>query len=211
MLRNGRILMGVVSIILGTIACGTIPGNILVSNQPESTAVGAAETPIPALPTVTLIPEATSASDPFTLSMLQNTQYHSPDWGDYQLVDGVFYRPPAAPGESAQIYSTQLDERFVSGDLNADGLEDAVVFLRTQNGGTGHFVELAAMLNQDGNPNDISTVSLGDRVIVESVQITNGVIILGMRVQGPNDGMCCPSQLETWQFQLQNGQLIKLP
>lgn len=55
--------------------------------------------------------------------------------------------------------------------------------------GRGHFVELAAVLNQAGTPYNISTVYLGDRVIVESVQITNGIIILAMRVQGPNDGM----------------------
>lgn len=150
-------------------------------------------------------------SAPLTLEMLQNAQYRSPDWGEYQLVNGVYYRTPTAPGESAEIYTTQLDERFVTGDLNADGAEDAVAFLRTQNGGTGHFVELAAMLNQAGNPYNVSTVYLGDRVIVESVQITNGIIILAMRVQGPNDGMCCPSQLETWQFRLENNVLVRLP
>lgn len=153
----------------------------------------------------------TPSSGSLTLENLQNAQYHSPDWGDDPLINGAYYRMPTTPGESAQIYSTQLDERFASGDLNADGVEDAVAFLRTQNGGTGHFVEMAAVLNQAGAPYNISTVDLGDRVIVESVQITDGVIILAMRVQGPNDGMCCPSQLETWQFRLENDQIIRLP
>ena len=203
MLQRRIVLVYLASLFLGTIACGIAP---LATQTVISS-------PVP-LSTETLIPETnmpTPSSGSLTLLALQNAQYHSPDWGDYQLVNGVFYRPPAAPGESAEIYLTQLDERFVTGDLNADNVEDAVVFLRTQNGGTGHFVELAAVLNQDGNLYNISTVYLGDRVIVESAQITNGVIILAMRVQGPNDGMCCPSQLETWRFRLENNQLVRLP
>ena len=203
MLQRRIIVVYLVSLFLGTIACGMLPlATQTVVSPPVS------------LPTETLIPETnlpTPSGMLLTLADLQNAQYHSPDWGDYQLVNGIYYRTPSAPGESSETYSTQLDERFVIGDLDADGIEDAVAFLRTQNGGTGHFVELAAMINQAGAPYNIPTVYLGDRVGVESVQITGGVIILAMRVQGPNDGMCCPSQLETWQFQLQNNQLIRLP
>ena len=214
MLQKRKILMGLVALFLGSIACRTLPLNVDSANQPEIVVTEALVSSPSPLPTTTLIAETnvpTSTSAPPTLENLQNAQYRSPDWGEYQLVSGVYYRTPTAPGESAEIYTTQLDERFVTGDLNADGAEDAVAFLRTQNGGTGHFVELAAMLNQNGNTYNVSTVYLGDRVIVESVQIVDGVIILAMRVQGPNDGMCCPSQLETWQFRLENNQLVRLP
>jgi hypothetical protein len=201
MLQRLKILIGLGSLIMGSLACNLMPLNINVSVQPGASVTETPASPPLQLATATLIPEMsgpTPVGVPLTLANLQNAQYRSPDWGEYQLVNGIFYRPPTAPGESAEIYTTRLDERFVTGDLNADGAEDAVAFLRTQNGGTGHFVELAAMLNQTGTPYNIATVSLGDRVVVESVQITNGIIILAMRVQGPNDGMCCPSQLETW-------------
>jgi len=214
MLQRWKILVGLVSLVLGSIVCGSMPLNIYVGNQPEVTVTKTLVSPPDPIPTTTQIPETnmpTPSSGSLTLLALQNAQYRSPDWGEYQLVDGVYYRTPTAPGESAETYLTQLDERFVTGDLNADGVEDAVAFLRTQNGGTGHFVELVAMLNQGGNPFNISTVYLGDRVIVESVQVVDGVVTLGMRVQGANDGMCCPSQLETWQFRLENNQLVRLP
>ena len=146
-----------------------------------------------------------------TLTTLQNANYHSPDWGDYQLVDGLYHRPPSAPGESPEAYLTQMIEPAAFGDLNADGLDDAVVFLSTQNGGTGNFREMAAVINRGGMPDNVSTVSLGDRVVIEAAQIQAGVITLSMRVQGPNDGLCCPSQLETWRFQLQAGNLVRLP
>lgn len=214
MLQRRKFLIGLAALFLGSIACRTLPLNIDTGNQPEIVVTEVLESSPSPLATNTLIPEInvpTSAGIQLTLENLQNAQYRSPDWGEYQLVNGIYYRTPTTPGESAEIYTTRLDERFVTGDLNANGTEDAVAFLRTQNGGTGHFVEMAAMLNQNGNPYNIATVYLGDRVIVESVQVVDGVVILTMRVQGPNDGMCCPSQLETWQFQLQNDQLVRLP
>lgn len=146
-----------------------------------------------------------------TRSALLNAEYHSPDWGNFQLIDGTYHRPPLNPGESPETYVTQLREPVIYGDLNADGVDDAAVFLSTQNGGTGHFVELAAMLNHDGAPENVATVSLGDRQAAEGGRIEEGVIALEMRVHGPNDALCCPSQLETWRFRLENGQLVRLP
>ena len=70
---------------------------------------------------------------------------------------------------------------------------------------------MAAVINRGGTPDNVSTVSLGDRVVIEAAQIQAGVITLHMRVQGPNDGMCCPSQAETWRFQLESGSLVRLP
>ncbi len=154
---------------------------------------------------------AAPSTPALTLSALQNAVVQSPDWGTYQLIDGTYPRPGALPGESADIYVTQFIDPVAYGDLNGDGYEDAVVFLSTQNGGTGHFREMAAMINDGGKPVNVSTVSLGDRVVIEAARIEAGVITLDMRVQGPNDGMCCPSQSVTWRYQLENGSLVKLP
>lgn len=168
------------------------------------------ETPLPNLPTsVPAGGEAGNAA--LSLTVLRNAVYHSPDWGGFQLTDGVFYRTPSAPNESPAIYTTRFHNLFFYGDINADGLEDALVFLNTQNGGTGHFIELAAVLNQNGSAYNISTIFLGDRVVVESGKVENGIIVLNMRVQGPNDGLCCPSQFVTWNFVLSGDQLMKLP
>jgi hypothetical protein len=146
-----------------------------------------------------------------TLSALRNAAYRSPDWGSFELVEGVYLRPPSNPGESPDTYRTELHEPLARGDLNGDGAEDAVVFLSTQNGGTGHFVELAAVVNRGGFPDNVSIVYLGDRVGIEGVRVEDGVIVLDIRVQGPNDPLCCASQLETWRFHLVNGQLVRLP
>lgn len=68
--------------------------------------------------------------------------------------NGIYYRTPPTSQESPETYTTRLLDTVLYGDINMDGVEDAVVFLYTQNGGTGHFVEMAAVVNLDGGPVD---------------------------------------------------------
>jgi hypothetical protein len=174
--------------------------------------------PVPTIPVVateivmpTQMPTAEVKNTTLSLDILRYGVYRSPDWGEFQLSDGVYYRTPPTSQESPDAYTTRLQDLVIYGDINLDGLEDALAFLNTQNGGTGHFIEMAAVLNLNGSPLNVSTLSLGDRVIVESGTIQDGLISLNMRVQGPNDGLCCPSQSVTWNFHLDNAQLVRIP
>ena len=76
------------------------------------------------------------------------------------LVDIAF-----ASAESIQLYQNIGKAKFdliwettgafsdlAFGDLNGDGVEDAVVVLVTNPGGTGRFYDLAPVLNQNGTP-----------------------------------------------------------
>ena len=193
---------------------------ILESNEGNNTLSYFAITPTPPalctppsipLPNLsTLAPSSGSGSTTLSQSVLQNSIYRSPDWGEFQLTDGIYYRTPPTSQESPESYTTRFLGPVFYGDINADGLEDAMVILSTQNGGSGHFIELAAVLDQNGGPYNVATISLGDRVVFESGKVENGAIVLNMRVQGPNDGLCCPSQAVTWNFVLNGSQLIKL-
>ena len=146
-----------------------------------------------------------------SLDILRNCSYASPDWGEFQLSDGLYYRTPPTSQESPENYTTRLLDLSVFGDLNADGMEDAIVFLVTQNGGTGRFVEMAAVLNLDGIARPVATVYLGDRIMVESGIIQAGQITLNLVVQGPNDGLCCPSQHDTRNYRFDGSQLTQAP
>jgi len=159
----------------------------------------------------TPVPAGESGSAILPQAVLLNSTYRSPDWGEFQLADGIYYRTPPNPQESPEIYTTRFQGPIFYGDINADGLEDALVILSTQNGGSGHFIELAAVLDQNGSPYNVATISLGDRVVVESGKVENGTIVLNMRVQGPNDGLCCPSQAVIWNLVLNGSQLMKQP
>lgn len=157
-------------------------------------------TAISELPTATLQVTPQAVNSTLSLDILRNATYRSPDWGEFQLSDGIYYRTPPTSQESPEAYTTRLLDTVLYGDINQDGLGDAIVFLATQSGGTGTFIEMAVVLNLDGSPVNISTRYLGDRVIVESGTVEGGSITLTLRVQGPNDPLCCPSQIEVRNF-----------
>jgi hypothetical protein len=183
------------------IAQGTPPGDMPLST-PIST---------PAQPTAIELGAETPQSHVLSLDVLRNAAYRSPDWGEFKLADGTYHRSPPTAQESPDIYTTRLLDPVIYGDLNSDGFEDAVVFLSTQNGGTGHFVEMAAVLDLGGVPLNGSTLYLGDRIVIESGMTRGGLITLNLIVHGPNDGLCCPSQHVVWNFRLDNGQLLQIP
>lgn len=167
-------------------------------------------TPTQVEPASPLEPSPTPVTNYPTLSLssIENAQYHSALWGDFQLVDGIYYRTPAEPNASPQLYTTQFFGLIAYGDLNGDGAEDAAVILQTHNGGTGDVKEVAAVLNQNGQPYNISTFAIGSMVAVESLEIHGGEIRISGRTAGPNDALCCPSQFTAWQLHLQDNQLV---
>jgi hypothetical protein len=197
-------------VLLALAACGAQPAPAQdVAERVDATLTATAQ--IELQPTPTLTPPAEVVVSPLSLEALQNGVYRSVDWGEFQLSEGVYYRTPPTTQESADAYTTRLLPDVYWGDLDSNGVEDAVVFLITQNGGTGHFVEMAAVLNVDGQAWNAAALSLGDRVVVEAGTVQDGVVTLNMRVHGPEDGLCCPSQSATWTFRLENGQWVRLP
>ena len=145
-----------------------------------------------------------------TLGQLRGGFYHSQDWGAYQLVDGIFYRTPPTAGESPQLYDSEFTQS-VFGDLNADGFQDAAVILTTHNGGNGNNKELAIVLDQDGGPMNAATIDIGFMVGLVNLRIEGDVVILDLRVSGPGDALCCPSQAETRSYHMQDGAFERLP
>jgi len=199
-----------IPVLMGMVACSTQP-----QPPPDITdmviatlTAGAPSAPQVDLPQPTLTPEQNFF---LSLDVLRNSAYHSPDWGEFQLAEGIFYRTPPNPQESPENYTTRMLDLVAYGDINLDGMEDAVVFLITQNGGTGHFVEMAAVLNLNGAASNISTLYLGDRIIVESATVQGGGISLALVVQGPNDSLSGPGQKETRNYRFDGAQLVRLP
>jgi hypothetical protein len=148
----------------------------------------------------------------FSLEILRNAEYHSASFSEpFQLVDGIFYIPPIVPVESQDNWYIQLNDLVTFGDINTDSFEDAVVILTSRRGGVGALIELAAVVNQNGVPYNLATVSLGDRVIVKSISIQNSEIRLDMIVHKSTDGLCCPSLETNLKFKLSGTVLEKLP
>jgi len=151
---------------------------------------------------------APHGSASLTPDMLQNTLYQS-EWvkeGVVQLTDGE-YRKAIMEGSATETVVRLADMAF--GDLNNDGVEDAAVILVTDPGGSGTFFDLAAVLNRDGQPQHVATISLGDRAQVRSLSLAEGQISVEMVTHDPNDPMCCPTQLVRNTYALQGDTLMQ--
>jgi heat shock protein HslJ len=137
---------------------------------------------------------------------LKNMTYKS-TWtesGEAALVDGE-YREQAAPGSATETV-VQVTDHVAYGDLN--GQPAAAVVLVTDPGGSGTFYDLAVVVEQDGQPVNVATTSLGDRVQINSLSIENNQIFVDMVTQGPDDPMCCPTRQVVQAYTLQGDQLV---
>ncbi len=95
---------------------------------------------------------------------LANAEYPIADapGGKVQLKDGKFE-------DSATQLNVQLIQPTGFGDANRDGKPDAAVTLAVNTGGTGQFVYVAMVLNEDGVAKPVDSVILGDRIKVRSL------------------------------------------
>jgi hypothetical protein len=153
------------------------------------------QTPLASTPSTTPVP---ASSPELSVDILKNATYYAPYFGrTVKLVNGTF-----TEGSGATFYSVQLLGIFAYGDLNGDKKADAAVILAENQGGTGVFESVVAVVDQGGVPHQVGQIELGDRVVIRSANISLGVIHLNMIVHGPNDPMCCPSQSEVQSFWL---------
>jgi hypothetical protein len=135
-------------------------------------------------------PDMSSLSE----NMVRNAQYTLPDVGTFQLKAGSYGQKY---GEGATQVSQVIFVTAAFGDLNGDGAQDAAVVLTEQMGGSGSFTYLAAMLNKNGVPKQAAMTQLGDRTQIKSLAVRDGQVVVDLLTHGPNDPMCCPSQLVT--------------
>jgi heat shock protein HslJ/major membrane immunogen (membrane-anchored lipoprotein) len=146
---------------------------------------------------------------PLTEQMLKNGTYEGIYQEAIQLTDGLFEGQPFVDGGASRPTVT-FTGVYVWGDLNSDGVDDAVVVLVESSGGSGSFFYLAAVLNRNGNPENVATYLLGDRAQVQSITAAEGNIEIHTVAHGPDDPMCCPTQKAILNFRLDGEHLIKL-
>lgn len=151
-------------------------------------ACAAAPTPPP-----TQTPAPTAIPTPLTLdeTRLKNAAYTLPDLGTVQLSDGKFEQ--AAGSGATQVTRVDLVTTAV-GDLNGDGTPDAAALLALNTGGSGTFIILTTLLNQNGQLIPAGSAALGDRSQVQQLSVEGGLIRVNYLRSAPTDPMCCPSE-----------------
>ena len=97
-------------------------------------------------------------------------------------------------GSGNDFLSVTLLPQVAIGDLNGDGIVDAAVLLAENGGGSGTFVSLLAILDQNGKLVQASNPALiDDRPQITDLKIKDGRIIFDGVIHGPNDPMSSPT------------------
>lgn len=119
--------------------------------------------------------------------------------GPIALTGGVWEGAPYVAGAASRPRVMLVDSFYLTGDLDADGIDEAAVLLSESTGGSGERLYLAAV---DADLKSPSAALIGDRVKVRGGKIMNGVIVLNLLRAGPQDAMCCPGELATQRWRL---------
>ena len=131
------------------------------------------------------------------------------DQGPVTLSAGKWEGQPLMEG-SASVPAVWLSEGFhLTGDLDQDGADEAVVHLTYSSGGTGNFGYLAVMGREDGEVVQEAIGLVGDRVQIRAARIDGESVVLDVLQAGPDDGMCCPRQLATRTFGIRSDKLVE--
>ncbi|MBM3152008.1 MAG: hypothetical protein FJZ96_07380 [Chloroflexi bacterium] len=117
-----------------------------------------------------------------------------------RLVDGRYQYGSDPLAED--YVSISVGDQFFFGDLNRDGVDDAIVLLIESYGGTGVYLSLAAVLDEAGRPNHVSSAFIDNSPVIYALSIQNGEIHLQAVVHGPEDEACCPSLAQTRTYRL---------
>ena len=91
-------------------------------------------------------------------------------------------------------HSMYYEGQYVYGDFNRDGLRDAAVVIAQSEGGSGHFRELAFLINDDGQLVHRVSHYLGNRVMINSLRERHGKVVIDMFVHREHDCMAGPTK-----------------
>lgn len=143
-----------------------------------------------------------------TVEQIENATYHClPGLGKFTLTSGEY---GSVHGRVGVAVLTEANGPMVAfGDLNGDGMDDAVVGIYYSGGGSGTWVFLYAMVNDDGRPKCAAAIQLGDRPHTRALRIRDGEILLDMNLRNQDDSMASASVPVHARYALQGERLIE--
>ncbi len=129
-----------------------------------------------------------------TVAELANATYAGVFDEPVTLKDGRWEGSPFVEGGASRPSAGLVEDFVLTGDVDGDGRDDAVVLLWESSGGSGTRTYLAAMGRTGGAVVNLATALVGDRVQVKTGFITDGLITLDLIQAGPGEAACCPTQ-----------------
>jgi hypothetical protein len=144
-----------------------------------------------------------AAPPTLTRDALANATYHL----DNMAADRVALTDGLYDGFPTEHLRVTLLDTMAFGDLDGDSVADAAVLLAVNHGGSGVFVTLAAVLNENGVLVHNASILLGDRVQPQRIDIADGVVTVYMIAHGPCEPMCCPTNRVVRKYVLRDNEL----
>ncbi len=129
------------------------------------------------------------------LDAVANAEYSGIYDYSVKLTDGRFEGIPFVAGGASRPTVTLVREIMRQEDLDGDGQPETIVLLGENSGGSGVMLYVAVVTLRGAMAVNTGTALVGDRVQVRDVGIDGGAIVLDVVQAGPNDAMCCPTQM----------------
>jgi heat shock protein HslJ len=137
-----------------------------------------------------------------TVEELENATYADIYDEPVQLVDGRYEGAPFVEGGASRPTVGLAADFRLTGDLDGDGTDEAVVLLWESSGGSGTFDYLAVVGRRAEEAVNLGTAKVGDRVQVRAARVVDDTVELDVVQAGRDDAACCPSQTATRTFAL---------
>jgi heat shock protein HslJ len=149
-------------------------------------------------------PAAASRGGAPTAGEVANITYRGVEeaGGPAALRDGSWEGAPFVEGGTSRPAVGLVPGVLLTGDLDGDGDEEAVVLLYSSSGGSGTRSSIAIVDRRPGGAENVATRLLGDRLQVRSMAIASGTLSIDVVRAGPADPACCPGELATYTWTL---------
>lgn len=146
-----------------------------------------------------------------TLAEAKEAEYSGIYDTPVRLTGGSYMGEPFAKDSAARPTLRLLGDLRVKGDLDGDVIDESVVLLAENSGGSGTFIYVAVLQRMGEIIRNIGTSSLGDRVQVRSLSIGGGAVMMEVIQHGSGDAMCCPTEKAMRRWIMENGSFVELP
>jgi len=124
-----------------------------------------------------------------------------------QLQGGMYEGEPFEPQGASFPRVGLIDESLLTGDLDGDGAEEAIVMLWESSGGSGTYSYLAALDREGSEVINVATAEIGDRVQLRDSRVSGNRVELDVLRAGPQDAGCCPGEMATLAWELEGNSL----
>ena len=183
---------------LATLAIATLATMLLACGQHQAPPDEESEAP------------ATTAqpTGPPSLDEIANTTIHGIYEAPIQLQGGKYEGEPFEPQGASFPRVGLIEEFLLTSDLDGDGVEEAIVMLWESSGGSGTYGYLAALDREGSEVVNIATAEIGDRVQLRDSRISGKRVELDVLKAGPQDAGCCPGEMTTLAWELEDDSLI---